>query len=393
MLNPVNGGEQLSPGITIKAQPVGLSDVSNLNAQRGVESVFLTWKNPQGTTINGIKIDYAGKSIPLGAGIEQKLITRLTGGQSYTFTVTLDLGTGTPGTGRSVTAQPVAMPEVTGLTQQSGVSEVALSWQNPASLPSNLFKGIRITYSSTNLDLPSSTQNKVIEKLPAGSQNFTVQVIYGNPVNSNKSSSPGRSVQAQPTDFPEISNLKTTKIGVNQASLNWTSPPANSLLLGLTLSYNSTGIALASGSTTETLNGLLAGETYSFKIITRIKSLVPGMPEKLSPGRSITVTTIVPTITNLRHDPITHNRGGDINPVTFNWTNPGITNLDHIELTTLIKNKSYPHYPSTANPVNKNKATNFKTGYLSQSKTYKYQFVVVTTTGKKSAPVSQEINL
>ncbi|MDH7445802.1 polysaccharide lyase family 7 protein [Aquimarina sp. 2201CG14-23] len=92
-------GEGTNPGDTT---PPGA--VSNLRANAGNGSVSLSWDNPNDADFSNVSITYTGGSTT--ATGENKTISGLTNGTSYTFTVVAKDDSGNTSSSKSVTATP-----------------------------------------------------------------------------------------------------------------------------------------------------------------------------------------------------------------------------------------------------------------------------------------------
>ena len=145
------GREGAAPSVT--ATPDVFS-VTELEAIPGVRNVTLSWNNPA-KPIASISISYkitgsaaaettSSTQITPGAQNVQEIITGLTNGESYSFTVSLTLegdAAGREGAAPSITATPDSF-SVTNLTVTPGDSSATLSWNNP---DADIFS-IRISY-------------------------------------------------------------------------------------------------------------------------------------------------------------------------------------------------------------------------------------------------------
>ena len=178
--------------------------VEGLNAIAGAGNVTLNWTNPA-AQIASIDINYpdtgvtenfpitSGPQLNAGDSVEQ-VITGLTNGQSYTFTVSLTLNGTDTGRENPVAPTATATPDVfpvTDLRAILGDNSITLSWTNP-----NVGRNIReidisyldpITNEEENILITSGAQltaNTRVEQAITGltngqSYNFTVSLTLG----------------------------------------------------------------------------------------------------------------------------------------------------------------------------------------------------------------------
>lgn len=79
--------------------------ISNLSASEGNGQVSLSWSNPPDLDFDHVKISYSGESVTTSS--ENRTITGLTNGNSYTFTVAAFDGSGNRSSSKSINATPM----------------------------------------------------------------------------------------------------------------------------------------------------------------------------------------------------------------------------------------------------------------------------------------------
>ena len=201
-LNGTDAGRE-GAAQSITATP-NIFAVEGLNAIAGAGNVTLNWTNPA-AQIASIDINYpdtgvtenfpitSGPQLNAGDSVEQ-VITGLTNGQSYTFTVSLTLNGTDTGRENPVAPTATATPDVfpvTDLRAILGDNSITLSWTNP-----NVGRNIReidisyldpITNEEENILITSGAQltaNTRVEQAITGltngqSYNFTVSLTLG----------------------------------------------------------------------------------------------------------------------------------------------------------------------------------------------------------------------
>ena len=226
--------------------------VTELRAVEGAGSVTLIWNNPA-AQIAKIAISYpdpvsgdpqnfpitSGTQLTAGTNIQQ-VITGLTNGQPYTFTVSLTLN-GTD-TGRedpvapTATATPDVFP-VTGLQATFGDSSIMLSWMNPA--VGNNITAIDISYPDPVTDVtinhPSITSGdqlnpntRVTETIPGltngQSYNFTVSLTLGGIYAGREGVAPSITATAAIAVIGLRATIASAGSNLIDVTLIWTNP-------------------------------------------------------------------------------------------------------------------------------------------------------------------------
>ena len=269
--NPAGEGAQStatsSTPYTVPNAPTGLTAVAS-NAQ-----VALNWTAPADN--GGSAIDYyivyrdgiADPSHPTGS---TTVMTGLTNGQEYSFTVAAHsvIGIGAPSV--AATATPHTGPSApTGLTAVAGNAQVTLNWTAPANNGGSAILGYNLYRSTTQSGIYSLIESPTGRTFLDGSltngQTYWYKVCA---VNAAGEGAQSGAVSSTPYTLPNAPTGLTAVAGNAQVALNWTAPANNG---GSAIDYYviyQGGIALTSHPTglTTIVSGLTNGVGYSFTV-------------------------------------------------------------------------------------------------------------------------------
>mgnify|MGYP006276007051 CR=1 FL=1 len=142
LMGPEDSAGPSGPGAAAAdlQQPANQQDydgVVNLVALAGNEQATVSWIDPPDSTVEAVEITWepGGGSATVGPGVRQYTATGLSNGTTYTFTVVAVDSGGNPSTAATVPSTPldtIGPAPVTGLIVEAGISEVSLSWVDPA---------------------------------------------------------------------------------------------------------------------------------------------------------------------------------------------------------------------------------------------------------------------
>lgn len=251
----------------------------------GNREVRLTWSPPRDTgglslVRYTVLLEDNGVAEPARAfssGTTTQLLTGLTNGDSYSFSVE---ATNADGTGPASKPSPAVVPSTTpgaptGMTVAGGNGQVWMSWNPPVDDGGSQIIGwILIPYVNGSLGTPitdlSTPAADVVSGLINGdSYKFTVEAL--NADGSGPASSQSTSVV--PSTTPGAPTGAAAVSGDGQVSLSWTAPTddGGSPITGYTVIPYDNGvvasaIAYSSTATTEIVTGLTNGSTYTFAV-------------------------------------------------------------------------------------------------------------------------------
>ena len=220
-------------GATLPGQPTGVS------GQRRDSAVALSWTAPTsngGSAISGYRITpfiggVAQTAVITDYPVTNYLVTGLTNGTAYTFTVAAINGVGTgPASSPSAPVTPAAatVPDApTGVTGSAGDTRVTLGWTAPASDGGSAITGYRITpyigaTAQTPITVGAVPTNYVVTGLTNGTAyTFTVAAI--NNIGTGPASTPSAPVTPVPA-LAQYTNVVFSD-GFETGDLsNWTPP-------------------------------------------------------------------------------------------------------------------------------------------------------------------------
>jgi predicted phage tail protein len=247
---------------TVPSSPTGLT------ASAGTSKVNLNWTAPASN--GGRAIDYYvvyqdGVALPSHPTGLTAIITGLTNGLSYSFTVAAHNLAGLSAVSNAAVAMPNMVPDApTGLTAVAGDAQVALNWTAPAFDGGNAIDYYVVYQDGVALAAHPTGLATVINGLTNGqSYSFTVAAhnSAGLGAQSNAASSKPYTVPGAPTGLTAIA-------GSAKVTLNWTAPAFDG---GRAIDYYvvyQDDVALPENLTglTTVINGLNIGQEYSFTV-------------------------------------------------------------------------------------------------------------------------------
>ena len=263
-------------------------------------SVALSWTAPDdsgGTPITGYQITpYIGSTAQTpymtGSANTSQVVTGLTNGTAYTFTVAAINGSGTgPASTASaaVTPVPATLPGVpTGAMGTVRDSAVGLSWTAPASDGGGNITGYQVTpYIGTAAQTPVLTNSPATNTIITGLTNgitYTFTVAAINSAGTGGASAPSASVTPAAATVPGVPTGVAGTPGDGTVTLSWSAPASDggSTITGYQVTpyiggNPQTPVQTGSAATTYTVNGLTDGTAYTFTVAA-INSTGTGAP-------------------------------------------------------------------------------------------------------------------
>ena len=295
---------------TVPGSPTGLTAVA------GNANVTLNWTAPinnGGSAINYYIIYQDGVAQTGQPDGSTTLITGLTNGQSYSFTVVAHslIGTGAPS--NSASATPHTGPSApTGLKAVAGNAQVTLNWNAPAFNGGSAIDYYLVYQNGVALTGQPAGLTTTISGLTNG-VSYSFMVAAHNQAGSGAQSA---AVSSTPYTVPGTPTGLTAVAGNAQVSLNWTTPSFNG---GSAIDYYlvyQNGVALGDHltGTTVIISGLANGVVFSFTVTAHN---LAGEGARSSPASSTPVALPgIPT-------GLTAVAGNA--QVTLNWTAPAST--------------------------------------------------------------------
>ncbi|HEY2055841.1 MAG TPA: DUF4082 domain-containing protein [Solirubrobacterales bacterium] len=262
--------------------------VTNVAATAGVGSATVSWTGPtSGAPATTYKITpYIGATaqtpVTVEASQSSKVITGLTGGTTYTFTVTAinEAGTG-PESAKSNAVTPTAasVPGApTGVTATAGAASATVNWTAPTNNGGSAITSFKITpyklgvLPQTPVTAEASATSTTVSGLTVG-VSYTFTVAATNAVGTGAASSQSNSVTPTSTSVPGAPTGVTAAGKTSGALLSWTAPTSNggSAITGYKItpfigSSAQTPINTGTTTTSATVSGLTNGVTYTFRV-------------------------------------------------------------------------------------------------------------------------------
>ena len=219
------------------------------------------------------------------------IITGLTPGATYTFTVTAtnSLGTGPPSAPSNAVVVPVRPGAPTGVTGTSYANnQSVVSWSPPASTGGlHHHRLLRdLVARATRRARPPGSPSCTVNGLTNGTA-YTFTVTATNAIGTGPASA--ASPPATPSVIPGAPTIGTATNGVSSATVTFTPPASNggAPITSYTATSNPSGITGTCASSPCVVNGLVPGTVYTFKVTATNGS---GTGPSSSSSNSITAT-------------------------------------------------------------------------------------------------------
>jgi len=251
------------------------AEVINLTATAGNGQATINWLPPGDSDYAGVKITATGISeIAVTKDTISKVITGLTNGTEYAFTIKTVDTTGNVSKGTTVKVTPsapvtptdtTAPAEVTSLTATAGNGTVTLNWIDPSDAD---FASVEISLNGVvSASVAKGTQVKAITSLTNGTEyTFIIKTV-----DTNSNVSAGKTIKATPTataDTTPPSNVTglTATAGDGQVVLAWAEPSESDFAKVSISGIGFTTVEVLKGTTSKTITGLTNSTLYTFTI-------------------------------------------------------------------------------------------------------------------------------
>jgi RHS repeat-associated protein len=302
----------------ISAAPLPLAP-SNVSASGGNTQATVSWSAPVDNgsgTITGYTVTASpGGRTATTSGATSVIVTGLTNGTAYTFTVRATTAAGSgPNSAPSAAVTPAGPPGApTSVTGTPGDKHVDVSWTAPADNGGSAVTGYTVTASPGGATASTTgATTATISGLTNGTAyTFTVTATTAAGTGPASAASAGITPVGPPSAPLNVSAAATNA----QATVSWSAPANNGghPITGYTVTASPGGAtASTSGATSATVTGLTNGTSYTFTV-TASNDLGAGVPSQpsgaVTPGLPPNPPTAVQAV------------GGDAT-ATVSWSPP-----------------------------------------------------------------------
>jgi hypothetical protein len=358
--------------VTLPGAPTGVT------ARPGNQEATVHWTAPEetgGSPISG----YLVVSIPDGVmamavGTTSTVVTGLTNGRSYTFTVSaLNVAGAGAASGPSNAVTPCTMPDApTDVIAVPGAGQATVSWTAPATTGGAPILGYSVIASPGGTSVTTSGASTATIGGLTNGQSYTFVVTATNSAGTGPASAPSAAVT--PIALPAAPTNVVAVPGNTELTVSWTAAISMGPLLGYTVTVSPGGAQLSTtGATTATISGLTNGQSYRCTVTATNASgtgppsapsaaatpaSVPGVPSNVTviPGNAaVTVSWTAPANGG---SPITGYvvtaMPGGLTQTTGSATSlvfPGLTNGQSYTFTVAAVNAMGTGLPSSPSPA------------------------------------------
>ncbi|MCK9328237.1 MAG: fibronectin type III domain-containing protein, partial [Bacteroidales bacterium] len=214
-----------------------------------------------GAAITGYTVTASPADVPPVSGAGSPIVvTGLTNGQAYTFTVT---ATNNVGTGAASTASNSITPAATQTI--TFMNPGAQTFGTSLTLTATADSGLPVTFTSATPAVATITPDGVLTFVTAGTATINANQA------GNSSYLPAAEVSRTFTVNPSVPGAPTSvtaTAGDTQASVSFTAPASNggAAIIGYTVTSSPVGFTATGASSPITINGLTNGQAYTFTV-------------------------------------------------------------------------------------------------------------------------------
>jgi predicted phage tail protein len=249
-------------------------------AVRGNMQATVSWTAPASNGGSPIT-QYIATATPGGqaattTGATSVVVTGLTNGTSYTFTVrAVNVIAAGPNSAASNSVIPATVPTPpTGVSAVRGNQSATVSWVAPSNNGGLPITGYTVTSSPGGVMATTTGALGVVVNGLTNGQSYTFTVVATNGVGPSAPSTASLSVT--PATLPGIPGTPSAVRGNQQVTLTWTPAASNGASISqYTIVSNPATLPVTAFSTNAIVTGLTNGTTYTFTV-SAINALGPG---------------------------------------------------------------------------------------------------------------------
>jgi hypothetical protein len=258
-------GVYVAPGSTAPGAPTGVSAVP------GDGQATVSWTAPVsngGAAITGYTVTSSPGNFTAPATGTSAVVTGLTDGTPYTFTVTATNSIGTsPASVASAPVTPATVPGApTGVSAVPGDTQATVSWTAPVSNGGAAITSYSVTSSPGGLTATTAGATSALVTGLTDNTPYTFTVTATNVIGTGPASAASSPVT--PAGVPAAPTAVHASPGNTQATVGWTAPSnGGSAITGYTVTSSPGGLTANVGATTSaTVTGLTNGTPYTFTV-------------------------------------------------------------------------------------------------------------------------------
>ncbi len=277
--------------VTITVHPVADAPEppTGVSATPGNGEATVTWTAPAdgGSPITGYTVTSAPGGFTCTTATTSCVVTGLTNGTAYTFTVVAQNSAGvSSASAATAPATPRTVPDApTDVTVTPGNGEATVTWTAPADGGSPI-TGYTVTSAPGGFTCTTATTSCVVTGLTNGTA-YTFTVVAQN--SAGASSASAASTPATPRTVPDAPTNVTGKPGKGQVIVSW-APPMNNggaAVIDYTVTLAPGGLTCTTTSTSCAVAGTTNGTAYTFTVTARnaAGSSAPSTAGSLRPSR------------------------------------------------------------------------------------------------------------
>ncbi len=259
-------GVYVPPGSTAPDAPTAVGAVA------GDGQATVSWTAPLsngGTAITGYTVTSSpGGFTATTTGPTSAVVTGLTDGTPYTFTVTATnaIGTGAASAPSSPVTPATVPGAPIGVSAAPGNGQATVSWTAPVSNGGSAITGYTVTSSPGGLTATTAGTTSAVVIGLTNNTPYTFTVTATNAIGTGPASAASSPVT--PAGVPGAPTAVSASPGITQATVSWTAPASNggSPITSYTVTSSPGGFTATTAGTSVPVTGLTNGTPYTFTV-------------------------------------------------------------------------------------------------------------------------------